>query len=91
LRFPKSNAGPSTILSDELDAGRFQCTPNRFEVVRHRNRPTCLEISHGTFADLRFGGQVSLRKLDQGARGSALRRCHLNILAQTTIFNKGTG
>ena len=90
LRLPKTNAGSSTILRDELDAGRLQRALNRFEVVRHRNRSACLKISNGTFADLCFGGQVGLRKLDQGARGAALSRRHLINITQTTIFDKGT-
>jgi hypothetical protein len=88
LWLAKSNAGSSTILRNELDAGRLQGALNRFEVIRHRNCSPCLEISNGTFADLRFGGQVGLRKLDQGAGGAALRRCHSIILEHITIFNK---
>jgi hypothetical protein len=56
LRLPKTNAGSSTILRDEIDASRLQRALNRFEVVRHRNRSACLKISNGTFADPGFGG-----------------------------------
>jgi hypothetical protein len=90
LRLPKSNAGSSTILLNELNAGRLQRALNRFEVVRHGNGSACLEISNGAFTDFRFGGQVGLRKLDQGARGAALRRCHLSILTLITFSNKDT-
>jgi len=57
---PKPNARSSTMLRDELDAGHLQRALNRFEVVRHRNRSPCLEISNCTFPDLRFGRQVGL-------------------------------
>jgi hypothetical protein len=90
LRFPKTNAGSSTIFYDELDAGRLQRALNCFEVVCHRNGSPCLEISNGTFPYLGFCGQVDLRKLDQRARGAALRRRHSIILKQITIFNKDT-
>ncbi|MGZ3357266.1 MAG: hypothetical protein ACXVBO_20760 [Isosphaeraceae bacterium] len=90
LWLPETNAGSSTIFRDELDAGRLQRALNRFEVVRYRNRSACLEISDGTFADLRFGRQVGLRKLDQCARGAALRRRHSIILKRATIFDKDT-
>jgi hypothetical protein len=88
LWLSKTNAGSSTVLRDELDAGDLQRALNRLKVVRHRNRSSCLEISNGTFADPRLGGQVVLRKLDQGAGGTALRRRHSIILSQITIFNK---
>jgi hypothetical protein len=90
LWLPKSNAGPSAIFRDELDPGRLQRALNRFEVVFHRNRSPCLEISNGTLPYFGFGGQVGLRKLNQGAGSAALRRCHPIFLRQITIFNKDT-
>jgi hypothetical protein len=89
-RFPKTNSGSSTILCDELDAGRFQGALNCFEVVCYRDGSSCFEIPNGTFADLCFVGELSLRKFDESARGAALSGCHSKIVTQTTIFNKDT-
>ena len=58
------HAGASSILINELNTGRFQNALDRFEVVRHGHRPTCLKISDGTFADLRLRGELGLRKFD---------------------------
>jgi hypothetical protein len=90
LRLPKTNAGSSTILRNEFDAGRLQGALDCFEVVRHRDRSPSLKISNGTFTDLCFVGQVGLRKLNQSARGTALRRRHLPFLMPITVFNKDT-
>jgi hypothetical protein len=79
VRVSKANARSSAVLIDELDAGRFQRSLNRFEVVRHRNRSACFEISDGAFTNLCSGRQVGLGKLDESARGAALGWSHCSI------------
>ena len=63
LRLPKSNAGPPTILCDELNTGFFQrvCFASRLFVAGYRPG-ACLKIRNGTFTDLGFGEVTSVRE-----------------------------
>jgi hypothetical protein len=71
LRFAQADAGSSTILRDELDAGYLQDALNGFEIIRHRNRPPSFEISNCTFAYLRFDGY---EKRAAGRRDRSVRK-----------------
>ena len=88
--FAQTDARSATILRDEIDACVLQDTLNGFEVVRHRDGSPSFEISHGTFADLGLSGQLSLRELDQRARGATLSWGHSSIIEHITIFSKDT-
>ena len=74
MPFSLPHAGATTVLVDELDAGRFESSGYNFD-----RRPTwvvssCFELPNGYYADPRLSRQFCLAPIEEAARRPALSR-----------------
>jgi hypothetical protein len=81
--FPEPDAGPASILVDELDASRFK--GSFYNVKRGSTRLMCpgFKLAHGYDADGSLFCQVLLTPIEKAPRGPALfRRDHLPSMVE---------
>jgi hypothetical protein len=79
------NAGPTSVLIDEVDAGVFKCTLYDIERGSTRLVRTALELAHGDDANRGLVCEVLLTPIEKAPGGPALfRRDHSSSMHEMT-------
>ena len=76
--FAEADAGPSTVLIDELNAGGLQGRAHREDrIVRHQSSCS-FKVHNGRKSKTRRTSQLRLRQIKDSPSGPALSRAHVS-------------